>query len=436
MAEISQCQFKSNGQIYSLVVTLTHASVSSLPIDIGQISKLTIENEVNKFFLTGELIVTDNYGKIDQFIDKQYVKCRVLLNQIEQKFDGRITLQKSSETNKLFHDFIVQNIAIINRSKSAITYKLSLVGENILKCMALIQYSNYSLKEEDQNAFKILQACMKLANLNVNKVSFDKIKSDAAFSYITNENDNIQTVFKYLMSKVCYYDKRDDSFKMLVYDESTDTYFLFDTKSKLTLSGISTVVISPMKGTKETTLSEVQAQLGSITVVKQSDIFKSTMTHALDKYDYSKNQFITNSIENKSIVNYFNNTLAEDNLTAKYKAISNTELKFQQAGTYWNNDYDIYDDMMTSLTKSNAIIVNVAGQILRKPASYVTVAIDRDDNTPTEDNREALKESYDRYKGLEGLWITSRVTHIIQPSVENCPYTQNLALFRNFTNKK
>lgn len=63
-------------------------------------------------------------------------------------------------------------------------------------------------------------------------------------------------------------------------------------------------------------------------------------------------------------------------------------MNYIRRGSYWNNDFDCYNDMAKVLTKNNALLVETSGEILRKPSSMIDIAIDRDvSEIPTEDHK-------------------------------------------------
>ena len=72
--------------------------------------------------------------------------------------------------------------------------------------------------------FEILKSCLSLVNLSPDIDSFEKVKSDVSLSYITNGDDNLLTVFDYLMRRLYYFESRDDSLKFLVYNEQSTMY--------------------------------------------------------------------------------------------------------------------------------------------------------------------------------------------------------------------
>jgi len=58
--------------------------------------------------------------------------------------------------------------------------------------------------------------------------------------------------------------------------------------------------------------------------------------------------------------------------------------------------------MVKTLTKNNALLIDTSGDILRKPGSVVSIAIDRKMDEMADDTRKQMEDLMTRYRGLEG----------------------------------
>ena len=132
------------------------------------------------------------------------------------------------------------------------------------------------------------------------------------------------------------------------------------------------------------------------------------------------------------MVNYKNEkpSSVSDPYVGKYVPIS-SKFQYFESGTYWNNDFGMYNDAVKALSEDNSLVLNLDADLLRKPGSHMIVSVDRDDVSiaGTED-LEKLEETKSKYKSLEGLWTVSKVRHIVMPATSK--YRQNVVLFRNF----
>lgn len=69
---------------------------------------------------------------------------------------------------------------------------------------------------------------------------------------MTNGNDDLFTVSKYLLNRLYYTKDRDDSLKFVMYDEHAEKYKLFDVKNIETQkSGLNSIILAMNKSTLE-----------------------------------------------------------------------------------------------------------------------------------------------------------------------------------------
>lgn len=64
---------------------------------------------------------------------------------------------------------------------------------------------------------------------------------------------------------------------------------------------------------------------------------------------------------------------------------------------------------MKILEENNTFILNIVGEILRKPGSLLTITIDRTMKNISSENKKELEERKRKYKTFEGLWMVSKV---------------------------
>ena len=88
--------------------------------------------------------------------------------------------------------------------------------------------------------------------MKIDKDTFDRVKSDVSLNYITSGRDTLISVVSYLMSRLFYYQKKDDSIKLLLFNEIADVIQLFDVKDRTTGTQLDSVVLSLMKSKQET----------------------------------------------------------------------------------------------------------------------------------------------------------------------------------------
>lgn len=430
-------QFKYNGEKYTFIITLDHTDLKKpITLENQQIIKFSYTNEFNHLYMTAELECTDSYGAIDQLLEKLCVQCCVILNGHKQKTDNSITIEKYDENKMFRHVFIVDNIKITNRKEQVLTYKITMSSINRLKSMSNITYSNYAVKNiKEKGIFNILKNCLLQAGMRVDSDSFDNITTPITLDYITNGNDTPETILKFLLNRLYYHPIKDTSFKALIYNQNYDDYQLFDILRVVNKAGLASIILSMFKSQNESVAAEEPAQLATVTKFPYTEAISNTFTKEFQDYSFNINTITNQTINYESIFQYYNTTAELNGYKQKFKwPLDGTTLNFLARGSYWNNDFNIYENFYKTLTEDNSLVVNCPGNITRCPGLVVNVGIDRDINKMINDSREQLNDMMNRYKGLESLWIIAKVVNIVEPQKQR--YRQNLVLFRNYLTKE
>lgn len=439
MQDFSDNFFQYNGNRY-----LFHASIYSFTKDTEELNfglrnsnilEFEYVNEFNKLFLEGSITYQDNFGVIDKFLEQSIIYVNIEFVQIIQEFDGDITIEKQSDTEKFFHTFIVNGIKILKRENHNITYKLSLVSANWLKCSHTINFSNY--KREPEPIFDIIKSMLSINDLRIDKDSFQSVISPVKLNYITNGNDNSITAINYLLGKLYYYSQKDLCLKFIVYNETDDMYQVLTISDSNSYLGNSIIILSLFKTNTENMTIEDPNELNSVTKFPKLNTYKNNFAKKLYNFDYNNNAFIDASIQSKSITQYQNARFESDIHKDKYEFFDN-DLQFFERGSYWNNDFNIYTNSVKTMIENSSVVVNTAGSIIRKPGFMVQIHVDRDLKLIEDDTLEKVEDIKNRYKALEGTWIVAKVRNIIMPGTIDTPkkkYRQNLVLARNFVRK-
>lgn len=433
MTDPSGQTFKYAGKKYTLQLQLEAGDQSKqVPLNTEAVECFEYETELNSFLVRGSVVYRDQYGQVDRLLEEPVVVCTAFFTENEQKFDGSVTLERFSETRRAEIRFLVDGIGITGRDGHAITYRIDLVSANILKCRQNVKYSNYGRGRE--NVFDIFKACLCGSGIAFDADSFELVKTPVRLGYVTNGNDDIFSVSKYLMGRL-YYDVADydDSMKFFYWNETAakgGAVRLFDIKNSDTAAGESNVMLSLMKSNNEALIEQEPNNLGTITRFPAQDrigtFFPAEVTH----YDFDRNSFGTYGVSSQSLAGYFGRTSPGADQLVKQPVLDESGYGFLRRQAYWNNDINCYDRMVKALTKSNALLIETAGDIMRRPSSVVNVSVDRDMNELADDTHKDLDDLMTRYHGLEGVWFASRVHHVVYPKQSR--YRQAVALCRNF----
>ena len=178
------------------------------------------------------------------------------------------------------------------------------------------------------------------------------------------------------------------------------------------------IIVSMFKSQSETQLQRYPTQLATITKFPKQKTFRSMFRRELYDYDYEHNNFVDCSISASSISDFKNEKplTTEDLYESKFRNFS-SDLDYKRSDTYWNNDLDIYGEVAKLLNEDNSLVATTDAELLRKPGSYVTVNVDRDDmKIAGEEDIRKLQDTKNKYKAIEGLWFVGKVRHLISPS--------------------
>ena len=456
MSQQGTNQFKYNGEKYTFTVTFNHSDLKKpISLEHQQILKFQYVNELNQLCMTAELDCVDTGGQIDRLLDKMHVLCYVFLAAHKQKNDEAFTVEKIDGDKVFQHIFLVDNIGITDRHDSQITYKIKLTSINKIRCSANIAYSNYAIdNDEEKSVFNILKACLIQAGLNIDAESFEAVTTPVKLDYITNGNDTAETILKFLLNRLYYFSTKDTSFKAIAYNQNYDQYQLFDIVYA-TRKGLSTVLLSMFnKSQNEAMTAQEPAQLATVAKFPYSSAIANIYSRDFQDYSFNSNEFVDKSIATKTLLQYYNTRPENSDYINKFKwplgeaatsttTASSTLIRgtttytaadpaatYSRRGTYWNNNFQIYDQLYKTLTEDNSLVVNCPGNLIRCPGNVVAVGIDRDKEKMINDSRSQLEETMNMYKGLESNWIIAKTVNIIEPSKSR--YRQNLVLFRNY----
>lgn len=429
-----------NGKKYFFNAQIYSHSDSSEQLNHGlrnsNILQFEYVNEFNKLFLEGSLTYQDNYGILDKYLEKSLVYVQVLFIEMVQKFDGQITIEKQSETQRFIHKFIVNGIKIVKRENHIITYNLSLVSANWLKCAKTVNFSNYD--KDPMPIFDIVKAMLNTNDLNIDKNTFESVLSPVKINYITNGNDNSITSINYLLGKLYYYSSKDTNLKFLVYNESDDMFYIVNTTDQKTYLGNSNIIVSFFKNKIETMLQQDATELNSVTKFPKTSTYSNVRAKIFFDFNYNQNKFINASIPSKSIIDFQNTRFESDTYEKKYDFYTN-DLVLNESGSYWNNDFNIYMNTVKTMLEDSALVVNVTGEMLRKPGYFVNLNVDRDIKYVENDSLDKKEEIKNKYRSFEGAWIVSKVRNIIIPGTiqsNKHVFRQNLVLTRNYIKKQ
>ena len=226
-------EYKYGGLRYNLLAKLYIEGAreeTETGLNTEKILKFEYVNRLNELCLTGTLEYVDDVGRVQNFMNFQYVILDVQHAVMEEEYDGPdIATCKTIPEASFRHEFVVDRFEITDRDENRVTYRLSLVSRNWFACAKTIDYSTYAGPKKP--ILEILRTCMAdqgYAGLNVSQASFDEAQVPVEIDYVTNGNDNLFTVKDYLLKRTFYLGQRDSSVKFVWYNDLANLYGIFD----------------------------------------------------------------------------------------------------------------------------------------------------------------------------------------------------------------
>lgn len=440
MADYSNNIVKYSNTAY--VVTATISPDANMPsktedavsLDGYSIEEISYTSSLNSLVITGRLICTDKYGRLDKLLDQQQGKCDIMIAEAKKQSDGQFSSTDINEKRNFTMSFIINSIKILDRTSEIIKYDISLISLNWYSCIANLQYSNHD--KEPQSILDIVKDCITQQGLKADDTTFGKVKTNVKMNYISKLNDNLFTAIPYLMHKLFFLPDRDESIKFIYYDWFNKMYKLLDLADKSTIHSIGSTIMSFFKSDAEYLIQQEPSRLGSFdSTVGNINEYKCMFAKDMYAYDIQSNSFVNFDVKPKNIVQYMNTGISYDDYAAKYHEMDLIQtLKYFQSSSYWNASLNVYNNALQSIIENGSIVINVTGDIMLQCGSLYNISLDRDIKALTTDDISELEKLKTKYKIFEGPWLVSSVISMMRPIEQT--FRQNVALFRNYTMKE
>lgn len=482
------CLFTFNGRWYYFVATISNpdTTIGAEALDNKHLEIFEYVNEINSLCLYGSVIYHDFDGSISKYFNRMDNHMQIVCKQMERVADGQMEMFVDYGTAGSYfaHTFLVQNIKILERDKQCITYQISLISTIWHALCANLTYSNHldkstyyfllgkdaALKEQEKintnekyskNGFTILKNVLIEAlkpispDVTVNVDSFDACaaKSKSEISLFSNGNDNAFTLIRFVLDRLYWNNEQiEDSLKFIAFNPNGDSYKCIDYSSIDSWNPCSKPLkfMSMFETQYEEALFSENVKLGSIAGINQTDIYDDLFSHVIWKYDsdtcmFSKNNTTLSSNTLLALYNSKPNALKtsigdKDNVLDKYPVKELNPYWFR-GQTYckriaeWNRDCSIYQSLIGSITKRDALIINAEGDFTHQPGTSIGNILDRTMDKIPEMTSDQLKELWKKHKQIEGLFLVLKVQHRFRPATSDklkASYMENVVLGRNF----
>ena len=460
--------FAYGGKWYFFDINISNPSIGIQNLSNKYIELFEYTNEINSLCLYGNIIYTDIDGSISKFINRVDNLISVNCTQMEKKQDGGNLeifqkIKRENDEDTFFHLFIVQNIGILSREKQAITYQISLISTSWYLFSSKLDFSNYPIDtkvfdeaSKPRNGYLILlkllsESISKSKSFKIHVDTFQKLaekSSNKVIPFITNCNDNMFSVMKYIFDRM-YWNKfrTEESLKYIAYSPAQSLYRCIDYGDEKTFFTCARpyILLSMFETNFEQQIFSSNAQLASMVGKNQTSTYENLFKHTIWEYDSSTNTFNTfNSFDSIMISNLYNNKpnlfkeIDKVKTEQKYSSVPRPEYfinnDYSNQMTEWNRKSSIYWNLIDNLTKRDAIVINTEGDISHQPGACMTIVLDRTMEKLTEMNNAQLKELYEKHRQLEMIFPILKVQHRyhIANTKSESSYTENVVLGRNF----
>lgn len=195
-----------------------------ISLSMSHIMDVEFGVSLNRLYSDGFVVYRDVVGDISRVIGVFDAVCVITMLRYAQQGDGGFDSEKVDES--LVHSFVVDNVEIVERDGTSITYCIHLRGTEYQRLMNHVEYSDYATGPTNVVS-KVMTVLAQFGGCQFDD-SFADVTSGVHFNYMSNGNDTVLTVIDYLMQRQFFYpDRTDERMKFLVYDIQSGKYGMF-----------------------------------------------------------------------------------------------------------------------------------------------------------------------------------------------------------------
>jgi len=131
----------------------------------------------------------------------------------------------------------------------------------------------------------------------------------------------------------------------------------------------------------EKMIQKQEVGIGTVSHKTRIQLLNDLQTRKIHKYDIKNNSFTSNQIDPVQMQNIFNLARVKDGGKIKTEDM---KIQFEENSdpsemldgkkvfsecSYWNNDLNIYEEMVNSMINNDSLVVNINGNINRVPGA-------------------------------------------------------------------
>ena len=407
-------------------------------LDMTNILEIQIFNKMNEFMQTGSLTYVDDRQIVDKMVGSTLAYLEVQIQKNSFVGANKPLLNEPDPSMFLSDRFLVDTIDLLDRSSDRLTYRISFVDKNFLSLTRNLSYSCFD-GDQKTNIGDILKKLFKKAELKINEETLKNIGT--SLKYITKDNDNLMTSFRFLMRRDFYMQEgRSESLNVILQNTNKGEYGIYNMMDpdvgwindpRFKVSNMVDLSLFTQEQLEAMT-SKTENGLETLNLKGRTQVIDSFHNVVMSTYDQESNAFGEYRIETKDIVNLYGKTKGTG-YDPRYANLKDVLENHHRAGAQWDNDFNVYEDQIDNLINFDSLVVEVDGSTNRIPGMEFFIMI----RTPnvgvgqmgTPGGSQNQKTNDDKYSRFVGLWTISSVRHVFRPAEGF--FKDSICLFRN-----
>lgn len=440
----------------------------SIPIDNTNVRYFTWVNEINNILLTAELDYIDINGDISKFFGTYLSFLHVTLAK-----DTTIKGKKDNSQRKIFnHTFLINNFEIKDRDGPAIEYKLYLISAHWINFIANIEFSNYGSNENKDIFFTMKTILNKAFQNNPFNIScdssWDNKTSGIQLPYCTTCQTTCMSAIRYLQNRLFYENNFPalniinnevaNGLSFIIFDEFKNSIKLFNLYDEFDENNIIKAdkygtYIALAGSDSEQFIQFSEQNFKSVVKKSNCQSLLSLFKHKLYKYNFEQNSIncfsdIDSNKLTKVGINANLSTLCSEKLEPvpivnfekikEFLGIDNysesVDINYSKIGTFDNNDFSIYNNLIENITHRNSLILETTGEISHQPGQLFYIA---DDISSAKTQNDYDRSTFiDKNRMFTNIFYIFKTRHIFTPgATTGSAFNERLFIARTYNPK-
>ena len=403
--------------------------------------------KLNEFVQTGHLVYVDRRQKLDRIFGKTVAGLEIETVQYHMVPGGEPNSSiPDDQISRTTRRFMVDRIDVIERSQSQVVYRLMLVDWNILNLTRNISISGYgSDSEVGKNVGDIIMAIFQQAEIPFYGPSLANVRTN--LDYISKENDNTMTAFRFLMRRDFFFGNGNasDSLNVLLQNTNAGNYGIYNLKNpdvdwiysgekpgeKLSVPNIAYLSMFDTDQLEEM-VHKRQLQIQSLSLKGRMDVLDTFQTTRIQTFDIKSGWGEPEVFSSAAIHGLFSGS--EDSPEEfKYASASKVMEGHIRYGATWDMPFDMYEEQVDNVLNYDSFVIKQEGHLNRIPGMTFVVGTNNPepyiDEMSGPEGSDMMDQDASKYSEFVGVWTISSVRHTFD--VAGGKFEDTICLFRN-----